>query len=348
MRKTRRAIMIQIAIVGGGVAGAYCAFRLAENGLHPVIFDHSHPREKPCGGLVSPLALNLFPFLKRLPIGRSERDRFYMISPSGKKVCIRFRKSGALGFSRLELDQCLVNMAIDRGAELINEKVTNIKRKNHFWKVKSQKQTYLTDTLIGADGVNSIVREEIIGALDAKDKGLCFGYLVRGLERAEITLNFSPYRKGYIWVIPRSQNTSIGIGCSEIKPSYGLKKELDVFIQHNFPQVERISKWAALIPNVKSAKAFRAPLAGTKWILIGDAAGHVNPRSGEGILYALLDGELAAQAVAEKKPQMFDRLWKQAYGWNFFLDINLRKWIYNKSICELYCKCLKLANMIQL
>lgn len=340
--------MIQTAIVGGGVAGAYCAYNLAKNGLHPVIFDPSHPREKPCGGLVSILTLKLFPFLRRLPIDRSERDRLYVISPAGKKVCVRFRKSSLLGFSRLELDQYLLNMALERGTKLINERVTNIERKNRLWKVKTQEQTYLVKTLIGADGVNSIVREKIIAPLDANNKGLCFGYLVRGLEREEITLSFSPYRNGYIWVIPRSQNTSLGIGCSEIKLSYGLKKELDVFINDRFPGVEIISKWAALTPNVKSTKTFRTPLAGNNWILIGDAAGHVSPRSGEGILYALLDGVLAAQAVVEKKPQMFDRLWKEAYGWSFFLDINLGNLVRKKSFREFYCQCLKLENLMQL
>jgi flavin-dependent dehydrogenase len=60
--------MIEVAIVGGGPAGAYCAYNLAENGICPIIFDHSHPREKPCGGMISPLAQELFPFLKELPI----------------------------------------------------------------------------------------------------------------------------------------------------------------------------------------------------------------------------------------------------------------------------------------
>jgi geranylgeranyl reductase family protein len=339
--------MIQTAIIGGGVAGAYCASRLTENDVYPVIFDHTHPREKPCGGLVSPLALKLFPFLKRLPIEHSVRNRIYVISPSGKRVCAHLRKSEMLGFSRLKLDHYLVNMAVDKGAELINEKVIAIERKNQLWQVKTLKRTYLAKMLVGADGVNSLVRSKIVGPINVSDKGICFGYFVRGLEKEEVTMRFSPYRKGFIWVIPRSGNTSVGIGCTEIKQSHGLKRELDMFVQSYFPRIEKISKWAALIPNVKDVRTFHVPLAGTNWILIGDAAGHVNPRSGEGILYALLDGELAAQTIAEKNPQLFNRLWKQAYGWSFLSNITLGKWVYKKPIVELYCQCIRLESFTQ-
>ena len=115
--------MIKIGIVGGGPAGSYCAFCLAENDVYPIIFDPTHPWEKPCGGLISPLAQKLFPFLKRLPIEHSVRKKTHLIAPSGKLTCICLRKSKMLGFSRLKLDQYLMNMAVDKGAELINEKV---------------------------------------------------------------------------------------------------------------------------------------------------------------------------------------------------------------------------------
>ncbi len=339
--------MIQTAIVGGGIAGAYCACCLTENDIYPVIFDHTHPREKPCGGFVSPLAHELFPFLKQLPIEHSVRSRIYFISPSGKRVCVRLRKSEILGFSRLKLDQYLVNKAVDKGAELINEKVVSLERKRHLWKVKTSKQTYLAKVLVGADGVNSLVRRKVVGPLTMMDKGMCFGYFVRGLEREEITIRFSPYRKGFTWVIPRSRHTSLGIGCAEISHSYGLKKELDMFIEQYFPHIEKISKWVALIPNVKDVKTFRVPLAGTNWILIGDAAGHVNPISGEGILYALLDGELAAQAVLESNPLLFDRLWREVYGWSFLTGIKLRKWVYKPSILEFWCKFFRFQSVLR-
>ena len=330
--------MIQTAIVGGGPAGAYCAGCLTENGIYPTIFDHTHPREKPCGGLVSSLAQELFPFLRHIPIEHTVKKKFYFVSPNGKKICLR---DNLLGFSRLMFDQYLVNRAVEKGAELINEKVVALKRKGDYWQLKTKKQTYVTKILIGADGVNSLVRRKVIGPFSKKDIGLCFGYLVNESVVEDITLIFSPYRKGYLWVIPRGRNTCFGICTTEISDSYGLKKELDMFIQKNYPNIKKDSSWSSLIPNIKDPRTFSVPLAGTDWILIGDAAGHVNPISGEGILYALLDGELASQAITENSPRRFNQLWTERYGMNLFSKIKTRKWLYKKPVLELYCQTLR-------
>ena len=340
--------MVEVAIVGGGPAGSYCACCLAENDVYPVIFDHTHPREKPCGGLVSPLTQKLFPFLKEIPIEHCERNKIYFISPYGKQVCLSSRKDKLLCFSRLKLDQFLVNMTVNKGAELIEEKVKGVKRKRDLWKVKTTRQSYIVKTLIGADGVNSLVRRSIIGPLSKVDKGICYGYLVKGLGKEDLTMRFLFHRMGYIWVLPRVRHTCLGIGCAEISRSHALKMELDVFIEQHYSHVEKISRWTALIPHIKDVKTFGIPVAGLNWILIGDAAGHVNPIIGEGIMYALLDGELAAQAVVENNPQLFDRLWRESYGWSLFRDIELMKWLYKKPFLELYCIYLKFRSIIQL
>jgi len=339
--------MIEVAIIGGGPAGSYCAYTLAQNGFQPIIFDHSHPREKPCGGLVTPLTQEMFPFLSELPVDHFERDRIYFVSPNGKQVCIRSRKRKVRCFSRLKLDQSLVNMAVKKGAELVKEKVVALGRNANFWEIKTASKSYYAKTLIGADGVNSLVRKNTIGPLNKKDLGFCFGYFVRGLEKEEITIRFLSQRKGYMWTIPREDHTCVGIGSSELSYSHGLKKELDLFIEQNYPRIERISEWASLIPNVKDVKTFYTPLAGRNWIIIGDAAGHVNPINGEGIMYALLDGELAAQAIIDNDPRLFDNLWREAYGRNLFTHIRLRKWLYTRQVLELYCQFLKLRNRLR-
>lgn len=337
--------MKEVAIIGGGPAGSYCAYWLAKNDVPVVIFDHSHPREKPCGGLVSPLAQRLLPFLEEIPVERNERKAICFVSPYGRRVRVLARRKKLLCFSRQQLDRYLLDIALKEGAEWINEKVIALKPKGDAWRIKTTKQSYTAKMLVGADGANSIVRKNTIGPLSSTDKGICYGYLVKGLEKEEITFNFLFHRTGYIWIIPRKRNTSIGIGCANIAHSHGIKRELDLFIQQRYPYAEKILEWAALIPNVKDVKTFLAPIAGTNWILIGDAAGHVDPVFGEGIVYALLDGKLAAQTIVENNPHMFWNLWNTTYGWMLLRRVRLMKWISKKPFLELFIFYLKLGSL---
>jgi flavin-dependent dehydrogenase len=103
-----------------------------------------------------------------------------------------------------------------------------------------------------------------------------------------------------------------------------------------------------MIPNIKKVETFRSPIAGPSWILIGDAAGHAHPISGEGILYALIDGELAAQAIIHNNTLLFEKLWRCAYGLNLLLSSKLRKLVYSRAFSELYCIYIKLSSLFQI
>lgn len=338
--------MINVAIIGAGPAGSYCAHKLTEQGISPTLFDHSHPREKPCGGLITANAQEFFPFIKNISVEHSERNSMQLISLSGRKTIIRFKRGLLRGFSRLKFDQYLLNLALKGGAELIEEKVIGLERKYGWWKVKTRRQLYPVKTLVGADGVNSLVRRNTIGSLSKADKGLCFGYFTKGLEGEEITIKFLPRNKGYMWIIPRGETTSVGVGSLGIFSFNKLKNLVDAFISEHCPQAEIISRWTALIPNVRQLKTFFQPIAGRNIILIGDAAGHVSPISGSGIVYALLDGELAAETIAEGHPEMFHEQWIKTCGPRLFLATMLRDWVYKQPVLELYCKLLKIQSAI--
>jgi geranylgeranyl reductase len=162
--------LIKVAIVGAGPAGSYCAYKLAENELYPTIFDYSHPMEKPCGGLVPPGVQNFFPFFKVITISHSERTSMTVITPSGRRIVVGFKKGKLMGFSRLKFDRYLLDMALSEGAELVEEKVIGLERKYGWWKIRTQRQSYAVSVVIGADGVNSIVRRNIVGSLSKTDK----------------------------------------------------------------------------------------------------------------------------------------------------------------------------------
>lgn len=329
--------MIEVAIIGGGPAGAYCGCCLSEKGIYSTIFDHTHPREKPCGGIISPLAKEMLPFLAKLPIEHVKRRQVIVVTPSGRKVSFKVKQGEILCVSRMDFDMHLLNTAMNKGARWIKEKVVDIRRNGKIWRIRTERQLYKAKKLVGADGVNSLTRRKLIGPLSPADKGICQGYFVDGLENEEISIHFLPHRRGYIWVVPRRKNTSIGIGCTEIARSKNLKKELDAFLARNYPSIiGKASRWATLIPNIKSAETYAMLTAGKNWLLLGDAAGHVDPINGEGLLYSLLDGQLAAEAIAEEKMELFDELWRQTYGLSLWFSIKFRKWIYTKPFLEFY------------
>lgn len=338
--------MIEVAVVGGGPAGAHCAYNLAKSGFHVSIFDDSHPREKPCGGLITPEALTLFPFITEIPIEQRLLPKGHFISPTGIDASISTKKNPYRAFSRSILDQSLMEMASAKGADWIKEKVVSFERRENSWKITTSRSQYYAKILVGADGHNSLIRKNLIGQLSGKDFGLAFGYILSKFDKDEFTVRFLPQRKAYMWLIPRTNHTCAGIGCSELALVQGLKKELDSFLHHEYPYLEKISKWASLIPNIKKSETFYKPLAGKNWIIIGDAAGHVDPITGEGIPFALLDGDLAADAIVKNKPEAFDSLWREAFGLRMLMNMQIRSIYYHKLALEFLCTFNMIANRL--
>lgn len=59
---------MKVAVVGAGPAGTLAAHDMARGGIQVVLFDPTHPREKPCGGGLTGRALELLPDLKTCPV----------------------------------------------------------------------------------------------------------------------------------------------------------------------------------------------------------------------------------------------------------------------------------------
>jgi geranylgeranyl reductase family protein len=327
-----------IVIVGGGPSGAYLGYLLAKNGKKPIIFDHSHPREKPCGGGISYLALSKFPIIKKATKIKGIGRKIKIIAPTGAEFNVG---SGyLLGISRLKLDRYLLDLAIQAGAIHIPEKVKGVFEEEDRWVVRTVNNTIKTKLLIGADGTNSIVRKKVIGPFDKKDITFTYGYLVKGIENEVTTMKFLDGKQGYIWVFPRGDHTSIGI-CADYNQSHGSKKILDDFIGEKYPNLSIMSKYSALVPTARTPEFFKQPRSGKNWLLIGDAAGHVNPSSVEGISYALWSAELAAKSILNNNHREFDDLWREEYGYDLFDSMKYRDIMYSSKFLDYS---VKLAN----
>jgi geranylgeranyl reductase family protein len=320
-----------IAIVGGGPAGAYLGYCLAQRGLYPVIFDDSHPREKACGGGITPSALEKFPIIKDVPGSYRYVDKVLFISPEGRESLVGGRP--LMNVSREHLDGYLLKKALDSGARLIDERVKKVEEDGDCWLIRTDKIEYRSKLLVGADGVNSVVRSAVLGRISRDDVAACIGYFAKGVERDYNVLRFFRDFKGYAWIFPRETHASIGVGL-DIKKAKRLPNFLDEFIAQYCPGVEKLSSFGALVPAARDPRFYKTPCSGRNWILIGDAAGHVDPVLGEGIRYALWGAELAMDAIVDGKPAGFDALWRKAYYRDFVEASKLRDFIYDPVMLE--------------
>jgi geranylgeranyl reductase family protein len=320
-------------VVGGGPAGSYCAYELAQKGVDVLILDHSLPREKACGGGITQKVVEKFPFMKRFCSAGFASPAVKMISCiDNVSTTTRFRL--AFHISRMYLDQEILNLALAAGAEVIKEKVMDLKRGQGVWKVRTNRRVILAKTLIGADGINSIVRRRIVGPIPREDLGLGFGYLVTGVENELTTIKFLDAFPGYIWIFSRGDRSCIGIG-SELRYGSQFRNTLDKFIKAYCPEVKIISRFAAMLPMAKNPEFFEMPAQGEDWVLIGDAAGHADPITGEGILYALWSAKLAAQAIERNDLASYDKSWRDEYGNSLKIRSSQRDAFYNPLRIEL-------------
>lgn len=294
-----------VAVIGGGPAGATAAKELAEAG-HSVLLLDRDGRIKPCGGAVPPILLREF----AVPDSQLETKvtGARMVAPSDTSVDMEI--GGFVGMvDRATFDPWLRQRAAASGATLVTGKFKTLEQQDDG----QVRVSYVTKegeacaasarVVIGADGAASRVREQAFANQEKMKHVFAYHEIVKSPE--SVTERFDPkrcdvYYQGkispdfYGWVFPHGKCTSVGVG-SAVK-GFSLRNAVKAMRDETgLDDNQIIRREGAPLP-LKPLKRWDN---GKNVVLVGDAAGCVAPSSGEGIYYAMSCGRFATRAVGE-------------------------------------------------
>lgn len=306
--------MYDIIIVGAGPSGSSLAYFLAQSNLKVLLLDmFKFPREKPCGGAVTYTAVEKFPFLKELmeiPYYYGEthyREDFSPISNTSKTPMGYFVRRFDFDYALLK---CVPSAKIDIQ---LHQRVVDIRTTpEKITVICSDNIEYESKIVVGADGTNSIIREKTsLKRYWRKDK---ISFIIMNeieYDADRITQFYTDLHKsfihlcfknttGYGWIFSKKTCVNIGYGAL-------LKEQTTQSIFQNFQIYEDYCIKNGFLPQPNTKKRPRSWLlpsggpskhfASQGIFLIGDAAGFVQPVSGEGIKYAIWSAQILSEVL---------------------------------------------------
>jgi geranylgeranyl reductase family protein len=285
--------MKRVAILGGGPAGAFAAEKLASAGLGVVLMDEKLAWEKPCGGGLTHKAYRQYPFLIENSTPKRMVTESVLAAPKAGEVTLKLGEPMVI-YSRFDLNRMLLERAERAGAQIEKTRVTRMERQGAKWRLETTGGKMDADFCIVATGARNPLRE--VGTqLTPPDTMSALGYYVPG-DQERIDIQFLPDLEGYIWIFPRCGHLSVGI-CGKGEPASSLRKRLEAYMAGRGISWKGASFYSHLLPSLDARSWERNRVAGDGWMAVGDAAGLVDPITGEGLYYAIRSGDLAAQSL---------------------------------------------------
>ena len=314
-----------VAIVGAGPAGAAAACHFARAGFRVTLIDqHRFPRDKACGDFVGPSGLAELDGLglsSQGPFRYANRILRGALYINGDKVIERPfpQMDGLRGYGlcipRLLLDDLIVQAAVAYGARLIEEaRVTGYETDRAgvtlFHQGGGGRQSLRTRLLIGADGSSSLVSRILRGAPPPRRDRIVavrgyFEGVFESPDRADLYFSSSSF-PGYSWLFPTgttSANVGVGMLLEAWSPTKQQLAQLLARLIASDPALSfRLTKtkmYGKIVGWPLATFNPQLPIIANRVALIGDAAGLINPLTGEGIQYALRSARWSAEALRD-------------------------------------------------
>ena len=323
-----------LLVIGGGPAGAATAYWAATHGLDVVVVERkTFPREKTCGDGLTPRAVHQLEVMGLGPtLERYHRFEGLRAIAHGRTLEMAWPDHStypSYGYvvRRCDLDAFVADHAVTAGATLLQgtEAVRPVNPPDKsvtgsiggaivLDRASGVERTICARHVVVADGANSRFGRAL-GTV--RDRAYPMGMAIRGYF--ESPLHDDPWIEssldvrdregkampGYGWIFPVGNGTiNVGIGLlstfrdyKQINTSHLFEEFARTLPEHwqIDPSRPNAPPTGGRLPMVGSV----GPTAGPNWLVVGDAAGSVNPFNGEGIDYAYETGRMAANLIAE-------------------------------------------------
>ncbi|MDQ3122175.1 MAG: geranylgeranyl reductase family protein [Actinomycetota bacterium] len=298
-----------VLVVGAGPAGSATALCLARGGAHVLLADRARfPRDKPCGGGLTGRALRHAP-CDVSPVVEHVVDRFVLRAGYRTQVARRSTAPVILMTQRRKLDAYLAEQATAAGADFrdgaaVSEIVVEPGRAVATVGGSRIEASYL----VGADGANGIVARstglgEGIRPGVALEGNVSWGDLEPTPYRGTAWVELGVVPGGYGWVFPKGDHANLGVG-GWLDEGPRLRSHLSRLARaHSLDPEALTGVRGHRLPMRRLASRSRSGCV----LLVGDAAGLVDPLSGDGIYEAFVSAQLAAEAILEGHPEEYER-----------------------------------------
>ena len=321
--------MYDVIIVGAGPAGSTAALYAHRLGLNCILLDKAvFPRDKICGDALSGKSVRLMRELNLLEgveeLEGSEINRITFGSPSHSQFDVHLKgnkNNDYITKGYVVPRKIFDNFLFKKADELTetrqgftvndiiyqNDNISGVKGTN----IEGKEEILNAPIIMGCDGANSIIARKLgLYEMDMENTAVairCYYEGVEGLSN-QIELHYvSEVKPGYFWLFPAGDGkANIGIGLSKNdakKEDRTLRQIMDEIVQSDYFR----SRFGNARPLEKPV-GWNLPLGriqrknhGNGFMLLGDAAGLVDPFTGEGIGNAMVAAKHAMQVASKAK-----------------------------------------------
>ncbi|MGH3001660.1 MAG: geranylgeranyl reductase family protein [Gaiellaceae bacterium] len=287
-----------VLVVGGGPAGSTTALRLAQGGASVLLTEKAaFPRDKPCGGGLTLRAVHACP-VDPTPVVEEVVDRVELRFRFGDFVCRSAREPVIWMTQRRRLDSFLLDAAREAGVDVREETRPELTAGSMTALVDGE--LYAADVVVGADGANGVTGKQFDLGNDivhgvAYEGNADYETVSRARYARRAVIELADFPGGYGWVFPKAEHANVGVGAWE---------EEGPRIREYLAQV--CEAHGIAVSDLEHLRGHRLPfrrpatrIASDRVLLVGDAAGLVDPASGDGMYECFVSSRLASEAILE-------------------------------------------------